>query len=345
MLPRIVRLSRNLYGAAFVLMKLLPARFMLDRAHQSGLLDRQTVIIETSSGTFGLALAILCNLRSLPLILVSDPGVDLGLRRRLKGLSARLEIVPGPAEKGGYQKARLDRLEQLKNEFPRHFWPSQYDNPHNPGAYSLFAEQVVETLGSIDCIVGSVGSGGSMCGTTGYLRLLFPDLYAIGVDTHGSVLFGQPDHEKRVLRGLGNSIMPGNLDHSLFDEVHWVSGAEGLTATRRLHKEHSLYMGPTSGASYLVARWCAEKYPDAKVIVLFPDEGYRYQDTLYNDQWMEAKQLLLPTLPGEPQIVENVADAGASWACMHWNRRTYQQAVGKRFEPVGATRDAMAGLH
>lgn len=329
-LPKIVRLSKNLSGAAFVLMKLLPACFMLDRAQEDGMIDPDTVVIETSSGTFGLALALLCNLRGLRLILVSDPAIDTALQRRLRDLSTRLEIVQEPAPSGGYQRARLDRLEECMAECPKHFWPSQYDNPYNPGAYASFAELLVETLGKIDCVVGSVGSGGSMCGTTRYLRLLFPDLYAIGVDTHGSVLFGQPD-QKRTLRGLGNSLMPKNLDHSVFDEVHWVSGAEGFTSTRLLHRRHSLYMGPTSGASYMVAQWYADKHPDANVVVLFPDEGYRYSDTVYNDKWMREQQLFLASMPGTPCVIDDPNVKASEWMCMNWSRRTYEQVMGRPF--------------
>lgn len=344
MLPKIVRLSKNLSGAAFVLMKLLPARFMLDRAQENGLLELDTVVIETSSGTFGLALSILCNLRGLDLILVSDPAIDTALQRRLRDLSTRLEIVQEPAPSGGFQRARLDRLEECRSECPRHFWPSQYDNPHNPGAYSKVAELLVETLGRIDCLVGPVGSGGSMCGTTSYLRLLFPDLYAIAVDTHGSVLFGQPD-QKRTLRGLGNSLMPENLDHSVFDEVHWVSGAEGFTSTRLLHRRHSLYMGPTSGASYMVARWWAEKNPDATVVVLLPDEGYRYSETVYNDKWMQKEHLFLASMPDAPCIVDDPAAAASDWTCMNWNRRTYAQVVGRPFEAKKINHESLVSVY
>lgn len=241
-LPRLVRLGENLYGASFFLMKLAPARFILDRARNEGLLEPGQVVIETTSGTFGLALAMLCNLRGYRLILVSDPAIDPALRRRLEDLGARVEIVREPASVGGFQRSRLDRMAALQAEHPGHFCPSQYSNPHNPRSYAPFAELLAETIGRVDCLVGTVGSGGSMCGTTSYLRLLSPDSQAIAVDTRGSVLFGQAD-EKRLLRGLGNSLMPENLCHSTFDEVHWVSAAEGFAATRALHRRHSLNVG------------------------------------------------------------------------------------------------------
>ena len=126
-----------------------------------------------------------------------------------------------------------------------------------------------------------------MCGTTTYVRSLFPQCRAVGVDTHSSVLFGQADGP-RELRGMGMSLMPANLDHRIFDEVHWCSAPAAYSATRQLHQQNALFMGPSSGAAYLVARWWAATNPDALTVVMLPDEGYRYLDTVYDDEWLTA---------------------------------------------------------
>lgn len=331
-LPRLVRLGTNIYGAAFFLMKLLPARFIIEKARKEGRIRPDEPVIETTSGTFGLALAMLCNHYHYRLILVSDPAIDPPLRRRLEDLGATVEIVEQPASVGGYQGARLARMAQLQAQYPDHFWPSQYDNSYNPGAYAPLAELLVEAIGHIDCLVGTVGSGGSMCGTSTYLRVLFPHLYTVGVDTHGSVLFGQPD-QKRILRGLGNSLMPKNVDHTVFDEVHWVGAAEGFLATRELHRQYGLYMGPTSGTAYFVARWWAQQHPDTTVVVLFPDEGYRYQETVYNDEWLRAQRLTRSALPEAPHLTDHPHATESDWSYYRWSRRTYEQVLGGPFEP------------
>jgi cysteine synthase len=325
-LPRIIQLSDNLFAASFFLMKLLPAKFILDRARDAGIIAPGSTIIETTSGTFGLALAIYCSLNGYRLILVSDPAVDESLKRRMEELGTRVEIVAEPAAEGGFQRARLDRLEQLRAEHPGNFWPSQYDNPHNPGAYAPLAELLAEAIGDFDCLVGSVGSGGSTCGTSNYLRLLMPNLQTIAVDTHGSIIFGQPD-QKRLLRGLGNSLMPGNVDHTAYNEVHWVSAAEAFRATRLLHQTKALFMGGTSGAAYMVANWWATQHPDRRVVVLFPDEGYRYQETIYNDQWLHDNDVWLPCLPAEPRLVTSPQEAGPGWSRLLWNRGTYEEVM------------------
>ncbi|HZE80905.1 MAG TPA: cysteine synthase family protein [Candidatus Polarisedimenticolia bacterium] len=327
-LPQIVQLGAGMYGACFSLMKLLPARFMLDRARDAGLLTPGGMVVETTSGTYGLALAMLCALRGYSLTVVSDPAIDEPLRHRLADLGVRVEMVTRPAEKGGFQKPRMEKLAAIRAQNPLAFWPSQYDNPHNAGGYARFAEHLAETLGRIDCLVATVGSGGSACGTARYLRHLFPKLHLIGVDTQGSVIFGQPDG-KRVLRGLGNSLMPKNVDHSCFDEVHWVTAPEAYCATRALHQQHALYMGGTSGAAYMVARWWSNQHPDSTVVALFPDQGHRYESTIYSDLWLHREGLWRQQLPTHPIPVNDPRGVPPEWSRILWNRRSYEDVVGQ----------------
>ncbi|WP_157594829.1 cysteine synthase family protein [Streptosporangium amethystogenes] len=329
MMPRLIRLGPNLYGAVFTLMKLLPATYILRQADERGELGPDTVIVETTSGTFGLALAMQAALMRRRLILVSDPAIDANLYRRLTGLGARVEICPEPAAVGGFQEARLRRLAEIRAELPDTFCPEQYSNPDNPRSYGVVVEQLSHTLGTVDCVVGPVGSGGSMCGTVRGLREHTPHTRAIGVDSHHSVLFGQPDGP-RGLRGMGNSLWPSNLDHSVFDEVHWCSPAEVYAHTRALHARHALFQGPTSGAAYLVALWYAERHPDEQCVVMLPDEGYRYQATVYDDAWLAENGHLLArdAPPAEPVTVEGPAQADECWTRMSWGRRSYDEVEG-----------------
>lgn len=324
--PRLIPLEANLTAAAFPFMKIFPAEFCLRRAREEGWIKSQTLVIETSSGNMALGLAIVCNLYGYRLTIVTDYACKGFMRRRLEDLGARVEIVSSPAAVGGYQQARLNRLAAICSEIPDHWWVNQYDNPGNPGAYSFFAAQLVEMIGQIDCLVGTVGSGGSVCGTASFLRELFPEMITVGVDTFGSVLFGQPD-QVRMLRGLGNSLLPKNLDHSIFDEVHWVNAAEAYTATRLLHKQTSLFCGGTSGAAWLASLHWVRKNPKARVVCIFPDDGYRYTDTIYNDEYLWKENLWLPELPDGPRKVEHPLDAGPGWSCMEWGRRTHHEIV------------------
>jgi cysteine synthase A len=329
LLPKLIRLGPRLYGASFTLMKLLPACHILRRAEERGELGPDTVVVETTSGTFGLALAMRTALMGRRLILVSDPAIDDNLYRRLTDLGAQVEICPEPAEVGGFQEARLRRLAEIRAELPDSFCPEQYSNPDNPASYRVVAELLADQLGTVDCLVGPVGSGGSMCGTTRALREHTPQTRAIGVDSHRSVLFGQPDGP-RQLRGIGNSLWPANLDYTVFDEVHWCSAAEAFSATRELHARHALFQGPTSGAAYLVAKWWAERNPDRTCVVMLPDEGYRYQASVYDDAWLAERGLLLTPAerPTEPLPVEAPEKAADRWSRFAWDRRRYDDVPG-----------------
>lgn len=327
-IPRLIRLEPNLYAACFTLMKMIPARFILRKAAQDGELAPGTVIVETTSGTFGLALAMQAVHMNHRLILVSDPVIDERLYRRLADLGAVVERVPATASGGvgGYQAARLERLAQVRSEHPATFCPEQYSNPDNPRSYAAVAELLLECLGQVDCVVGPVGSGGSMCGTVSYLRTVVPECRAIGVDTHASVLFGHADGP-RELRGMGMSLMPANLDHRIFDSVHWCAPAPAYAATRQLHQRHALFMGPSSGAAYLAARWWARANPGALTVVMLPDEGYRYQDTVYDDEWLAARGHLDQPLPSAPVTVSDPARPQGSWTEYDWARRSYAEVM------------------
>jgi cysteine synthase len=335
-LPRLIRLAPNLYAACFTLMKLIPARFILNRALAEGRLPPETVIAETTSGTFGLGLAIQAVRLDRRLILVSDPVIDERLYRRLTDLGAAVERVPAlpPGTAGGYQTARLERLRQVMSRYPVTFCPEQYSNPDNPRSYAAVAELFLESLGQVDCVVGPVGSGGSMCGTVGCLRSVLPECQAVGVDAHASVLFGQPDGP-RELRGMGMSVLPANLDHEVFDSVHWCSAGAAYAATRQLHQRHALFMGPSSGAAYLVARWWASQNPSALTVVMMPDEGYRYLDTVYDDEWLRAAGHLGAGVPAEPVAVGRPAQPGGPWTSLDWGRRPLGAVLGLGRDPAG----------
>jgi cysteine synthase len=325
--PRLVPLEGTLFAASFFLMKLLPARFMLERATERGELKPGTTICESSSGTFGLALAMLAVQHHHPLVLVSDWALDRHLHRRLTELGARISIVEVPAASGGLQRARLERLSAYLDQLPGSYWPRQYDNPDNPLSYGKVAALLIDRVGPVDCLVGPVGSGGSMCGIARNLRSLFPELHTIGVDTPNSVLFGQPSGRIN-LSGLGGNILPANVDHTQFDEIHWLTPAEAYGATHDLHRRHGLFMGPTSGAAFRVAGWWADRNPGKTVIALMPDEGHRYVDTVYDPQWLASIPGWPNSVRDAPLTVTTPADPMPGWSRFEWNRRTLKTVLG-----------------
>lgn len=326
-LPKVIQVEANLYAAAFHLMKLLPAQFILRSAAETGELAPDATVVETTSGTFGLGLAMVCRLKGIPLILVGDPAIDAPLRRRLEALGARVSIVSGPELRTrGVQQARLDRVARFQSRLGSYYTPGQYDNPLNPVSYGAVAELLMESMGSFDALVCPVGSGGSSSGIGSFLRALNPRMKLIGVDTPGSLLFGAPVGPRK-LRGLGNGLVPPVLNHALFDEVHWLDAPLAFAATRRLHSDHCIYMGPTSGAAHHVARWYARRHPDLRVVALFPDEGHRYISTVYNDAWMRRNDMLTASIPDAPSTLDHPIQVAGSWSRFSWNRRTRDEVV------------------
>ncbi|WP_404337330.1 cysteine synthase family protein [Sphingomonas sp. MMS12-HWE2-04] len=325
--PRLLRLAPNFYVAIFGIMKLYPASYIIRQAEARREIGPHTLVVETTSGTFGLALAMVCAERGHRLWLVGDGAIDATLRDRILGLGADISIVTEPAAVGGMQQARLNLLTALRRDHEDHFWPAQYENPDNSRSYAELAEMLHAQLGQIDCLIGTVGTGGSMCGTAAALGERCPGLHVVGVDTHGSVLFGQPDRPGRLLRGLGNSLLPRNVVHTAFDEVHWVSAADAFSAAHELHRRHALFMGPTSGAAWLAARWWAHEHPDRQVVAILPDEGHRYMSTVYDREWLAARGLGRAALPSAPVTVDTPGFEGEGWSRFGWHRRRIDEVL------------------
>ncbi|SJM34274.1 cysteine synthase family protein [Mesorhizobium delmotii] len=327
-LPTVIRCETNLYLAQFAFMKLLPAKYIIEQALARGALKHGMKVLETSSGTFALGLAVVCRERGFQLEIFTDPVMDKGLENRLSSLGAEVVIVTEKAKQGGYQRSRLDALHaKMRLLGDSCFWPRQYETPDNPAAYRLFADQISEMLGANITLVGSVGSGGSTCGTIERLRQTAPGARLIGVDTFNSVIFGQPDGERK-LRGLGNSLVPKNVKHELYDDVHLMSASLAFAATHALHERHAVFAGPTSGASYIVGRWHARQYPRETVVVICPDEGHRYAEAVYDHEWLKQNGYLHEgILLDAPFSEEHPSTALPPWNRYNWNRRSREDVL------------------
>lgn len=337
--PRIVALSPTLRAVSLDVMKIIPARHILHQAWQQGLIDADTLIVESSSGNFALGLAIVCREMGLKLHIVGDPAIDASLRRMLNNLGATVDIIEMPDALGAYQRLRLDRVAHVLATHRKAYWIQQYDNPANPQAYRELAATLVDAAGPDFDLVAAVGSGGSSVGLATALRGLGARITLTAVDTFNSILFGLPDG-KRTLRGLGNSVMPRILDHTQFDQVHWMTSQQGNRAAIELHAQHGLFCGPTSGAAHMVAAHKAAANPGRMVVFVAPDTGYRYQDTIFNEDWLRANGEYTSTLQRQPIVAARLdqVSPGQTWTCLDWKRRTLAdvqlQSLSRESEPV-----------
>jgi len=330
-LPDLVRLGPNLVIAAFRLMKLLPAKHVVEKALRDGRIDRNALILETTSGTYGLGLAMVCAENGIRFELFSDAAIDPFLERRIVELGGKVhKVTKTDASAANLQVMRLKALQERLENDPHAFWPRQYDNTENQEAYHLFADQMAAVMPRRFTLVATVGSGSSSCGTIKRLRQQGFDVDLVGIDTFGSVLFGLPNG-KRVLRGLGNSVRPKNLEHDCFDEIHWVHEKDAFLSTRQLHARTSIFFGPTSGASYRVASWIAEHNPEREVVFIGCDEGHRYRETVYNDEYLDEHGFLGQPLTAAPAIVESLSEITPPWCRFDWGRKTYREVTGEDY--------------
>ncbi|GAA4832107.1 S-sulfocysteine synthase CysK2 [Saccharopolyspora rosea] len=299
-------------------MKDRPALHMVERARQRGDLQPGGLIVESTSGTLGLGLALAGITHEHPVTLVTDPGLEPMMRRMLRAYGALVDVVAEPHPTGGWQQARRQRVHELLAANPGSFCPDQYNNPDNVAGYSSLALELVTQLRRIDVLVCSVGTGGHSAGVTRVLRNFNPDMRLIGVDTVGSTIFGQPAR-KRLMRGLGSSIYPRNIDYGAFDEVHWVGPAEAVWAARRLAAATYASGGWSVGAVGLVAGWAARRVGrSTRVAAIFPDGPQRYFDTLYNDEYCHRNDLLDVEPPTEPDVVAHAREREVT----RWTRCT-----------------------
>lgn len=257
------------------------ARQMIIEARRSGALKEGAPIVESSSGTMALGIALVGTYLGHAVHIVTDPRIDPITLTKLEALGCVVHVVETMTGQG-WQSARLERLAELMSGMPGAYWPQQYSNPQNPAAYRTLADELIGDLGTVDVVVGSVGSGGSLCGTSAALLERLPDLKVVGVDCVGSVLFGQPDVPARQQSGLGNSLYPDNIDYRLLDEVHWLSDDEAFDATQRLAREQKIFAGNTSGSVYrILTHLAAEAVPGTRLVGILPDRGDRYADSVY----------------------------------------------------------------
>lgn len=297
-------------------MKDRPALHMVARARERGELRPGGLIVESTSGTLGLGLALAGIVYGHPVTLVTDPGMEPIVHRLLLAYGTRVDIVDQPHPTGGWQEARRARVAQLLADNPGSFCPDQYHNPDNVDAYESLATELVHQLGWVDVLVCSVGTGGHSAGVSRTMRQFCPDLRLVGVDTTGSTIFGQ-QARPRLMRGLGSSIYPRNVDYDAFDEVHWVGAAESVATCRRLASSQYASGGWSVGAVALVAGWLARTHPpETRIAAIFPDGPQRYFDTVYNDEYCALHGLLGASPPDEPDTIAHPADREVH----HWTR-------------------------
>lgn len=293
-------------------MKARAAVSMLRGARARGELRPGATVVESTSGTLGVGLAFAGQALGHPVVLVADAELEPDMRVLLTAYGARLAIVSEPHPLGGWQQARLDLVARIVRDLPGSYWPNQYANPDNPAGYTALARELAAQLDGLDVLVCSVGTGGHSAGLARELRLHWPRLRLIGVDTVGSVIFGARPRP-RLMRGLGSGIHPRNVAYREFDEVHWVGPAEAADTCRRLARHAFVTGGWSTGAVALVAAWASRTEPGARVATVFPDGPHRYVRSIFDDTYRRAHGLDGPVASQPVEVADPCASEESSW--------------------------------
>lgn len=264
------------------------AQSLIEELEQRGALERGSVLVESTSGNLGVALAWIARRRGYRFIAVIDPKTTSENVSRLLRLGARIELVDTPDEAGGYLLARIERVRQLCASSPAYVWPDQYANPANPRAHEQGTgpELLQQLAGDLDAVFVAVSTGGTLAGLARFLRRESPGTRIIAVDAYGSVaLGGSPG--PRLLTGIGASRPSSFVTADLYDEHILVRDAEAFAFCRALASATGLAVGGSSGATLAACAHVLARDPDhERVACLCADRGQSYASTIYSNRWL-----------------------------------------------------------
>jgi len=250
---------------------------MIDDAERKGLIKKDTIILEATSGNTGIALAFVCAARGYKFTLVMPETFSVERRRLAKAFGAEIVLTPGP----GGMKGAVATAAKMAEENPNYYFvPQQFDNQANPEIHrKTTAEEIWrDTDGKVDILVAGVGTGGTITGVADVIKKRKPSFRAIAVEPDASpVLSGGAPGAHRI-QGIGAGFIPGVFRKDLVDEIIRVKNEDAFETARRLAKEEGMLVGISSGAATFAALAIAAR-PENKgklIVVVLPDTGERY---------------------------------------------------------------------
>lgn len=252
---------------------------MIKAAEREGLINRDTVIIEPTSGNTGIALAFVCAARDYKLILTMPDTMSLERRRLLKIFGAELVLTDG--SKG--MKGAVEEAEKIQRNIKNSFMPQQFKNSANPEVHrKTTAEEIwADTEGSVDVFVAGVGTGGTITGVGEILKKKKPSVKVIAVEPADSPVLSGGSPGAHKIQGIGAGFIPEVLNAGIIDEIIQVSNDDAGNMTREIIRKEGIFTGISSGA----AMWAALKVAERKesnskiIVVILPDTGERYLST------------------------------------------------------------------
>lgn len=318
--PDFVRLGPNLYVARFETMKVYSTLVAVERLLQAGVVKRGDTLLDSSSGIYAYALALACHKFGMRCHIIASKTVDLTLMVQLQLLGANVEQVPPSPTLKMDQSLRVARIQTIRASNPQVHWMQQYHDDIHYAGYEPIAGEIERLLGTANLsIVGGVGSGCSTGGLARALRYSDNSVKLIGVQPFGSVTFGSEHIEDPgiIIAGIGTGIPFRNVQHALYDQIHWIGFEYGLAGAVALLREHAIFAGLSSGCCFLAASREAALHPERKVLFVAPDTGHRYVNEVFtrHADALDMHALTATEVASQQELV-------LPWSVMAWNRRT-----------------------
>lgn len=275
---------------------------MINDAEEKGILKKGGTLIEATSGNTGIGLALVAAARGYKCIFAMTDKVSVEKRRYLKALGADV-VICSAAAKYGSPDHYVSTAKRIAQETPNSFYPDQYNHPANPLAHYRTTGPEIwnDTDGKITHFVASIGTGGTITGTSRYLKERNPNIKIIGADPYGSIFktykeTGQvPEATPYLVEGIGQNIPVGNADVKIIDEIINITDRESFEMSRQLGKQEGIFCGGSTGTIFAGALKVAKQLDEnALVVFIVCDTGEHYLSKHHSDEWMKEKLLLEP---------------------------------------------------
>jgi cystathionine beta-synthase len=285
---------------------------MINDAEEKGILKPGGTLIEATSGNTGIGMALVAAVRGYKCVFVMTDKVSVEKRRYLKAMGADV-VICSAAAKYGSPDHYVSTARRISEETPNSFYPDQYNHPANPLAHYRTTGPEIwrDTEGRITHFVSSIGTGGTITGTSRFLKEKNPNIKIIGADPYGSIFkqykeTGQaPEATPYLVEGIGQNIPVGNADMKIVDEIINITDRESFEMSRQLGRQEGIFCGGSTGTIFAGALKVAKNLDETAVVVFIVcDTGEHYLTKHHSDEWMKEKLLLEPQKITAGLIVE-----------------------------------------